>query len=215
MYNCYRPVPDSAKFELAKLKDSGQGIRALNLQYCGVQSPMLFQLLGYASGFLKIGTEIAAWPWRHPAEMPVLRQPWGSHVSLYDFALSRIPQQAVLTWLLGSSTSSLRILDLHEVPGIAVRKILGVHAPHPRLLRLLHFSLDSVAFLRQCTRLEELVIYNLPVFVPLAPELPPSIEHLPFRNPRHTFKNMLRPILDTIEVLPKLRIQRVYGSSRC
>ena len=126
----------------------------------------------------------------------------GTHVSLYDFALSRTPQQAVLTWFLGSSTSSLRILDLHGVSGIAVRKILGVHAPHLRSLRLLHFSLDSVAFLRQCTRLEELVIYNLPVFVPLAPELPPSIEHLPFRNPRHAFRNTLGPILDAIEVLP-------------
>ena len=208
------------QFALAKLKDSGQGIRALNLQYCGVQSPVLFQLLGIWSRirFLKIGTEIAAWPWRHPAETPVLRQPQAngdptdmvqrppSHVSLYDLALSRIPQQAVLTWLLGSSTSSLRILDLHEVPGIAARKILGVHAPHLRSLRLLHFSLDSAAFLRQCTRLEELVIYNLPVFVPLAPELPPSIEHLSFRNPNHTFRNTLRPILDAIEVLPKLRI---------
>ena len=208
------------QFALAKLKDSGQSIRALNLQYCGVQSPVLFQLLGIWSRirFLRIGTEIAAWPWRHPSETPVLRQPQTngnpndivqrppSHVSLYDLALSRIPQQAVLTWLLGSSASSLRILDLHEVPGIAARQILGVHAPHLRSLRLLHFSLDSAAFLRQCTCLEELVIYNLPVFVPLAPELPPSIEHLSFRNPRHAFRNTLRPILDAIEVLPKLRI---------
>ena len=176
---------------------------------------MLFQLLGILwlhIRFLKIGTESAAWPWRHPAEMPVLRQPWGptSHCTT-----SRSHASLNKQFSPGSSTSSLRILDLHGVSGIAVRKILGVHAPHLRSLRLLHFSLDSVAFLRQCTRLEELVIYNLPVFVPLAPELPPSIEHLPFRNPRHAFKNMLRPILDTIEVLPKLRIQRVYGSSRC
>jgi hypothetical protein len=208
------------QFALAKLKDSGQGIRALNLQDCGVQSPVLFQLLGIWSRirFLKIGTEIAAWPWRHPSETPILRQPQTngnpndvaqrppSHVSLYDLALSRIPQQAVLTWLLGSSASSLRILDLHEIPGIAARKILGVHASRLRSLRLLHFSLDSAAFLRQCTRLEELVIYNLPVLVPLAPELPPSIEHLSFRNPTHTLRNTLRPILDAIAVLPKLRV---------
>jgi len=208
------------KFVLAKLKDSGQGIRSLNLRHCGVQSPVLFQLLGIwpRIQFLKIGTEIAAWPWRQPTTTPVLRQPQPglngdplsqlppAHVSLYDLHLSRIPQQPVLTWLLGSSTSSLRILDLHEVPGISGRQTLGVHAPHLRSLRLLHFSHDSAAFLRQCTHLEELILYNLPVLVPLAPELPLSIEHLSFRNPTHTFRHMLRPILDAIEVLPTLRV---------
>lgn len=208
------------QFVLAKLKDSGQGIRALNLQYCGVQSPVLFQLLGIWPHirFLKIGTEIATWPWRHPAETPVLRQSISNgsrnditqrppaHVSLYDLALSRIPQPAVLVWLLGSSALSLRILDLREAPGIDARKTLGIHAPHLRSLRLLHYNLDSAAFLRQCTRLEEFVIYNIPVIVPLAPELPSSIEHLSFRNPKHTFRNTLRPILDAIEVLPKLRM---------
>lgn len=209
------------QFTLAKLKDSGQGIRALNLQYCGVQSPVLFQLLGIWSHirFLKIGTEIAAWPWRNPAETPILRQSISNggrndivaqrppaNVSLYDLALSRIPQPAVLAWLLGSSALSLRILDLREAPGIAARETLGIHAPHLRSLRLLHYNLDSAAFLRQCTRLEEFVIYNIPVIVPLAPELPPSIEHLSFRNPIHAFRNTLCPILDAIEVLPKLRI---------
>ncbi|KAI9566170.1 hypothetical protein HD554DRAFT_2025901 [Boletus coccyginus] len=210
------------KFVLAKLKDSGQGIRALNLRHCGVQSPVLFQLLGIwpRIQFLKIGTEIAAWPWRQPTTTPVFRQQLGtnrdprdrlsqlppSHVSLYDLHLSRIPQLPVLTWLLGSSTSSLRILDLHEVPGISGRQTLGAHAPHLRSLRLLHFSHDSAAFLRQCTHLEELILYNLPVLVPLVPDIPLSIEHLSFRNQRHTFRHTLRPILDAIEVLPKLRI---------
>ncbi|KAH0832343.1 hypothetical protein J3R83DRAFT_13359 [Lanmaoa asiatica] len=208
------------QFALAQLKDSGQGIRALNLQYCGVQSPVLFQLLGIWPHirFLKIGTEIAAWPWRHPAETPVLRQLTinegaddiaerpPAHVSLYDLALSRIPQPAVLAWLLGSSVLSLRILDLREIPGIAARETLAVHAPRLRSLRLLHFSLDAAAFLRQCTHLEEFVIYNIPVIVPLAPALPPSIEHLSFRNPLHDFRSTLGPILDAIEVLPKLRI---------
>lgn len=64
---------------------------------------------------------------------------------------------AVLSCLLASSASSLRILDLHEAPCIAAREILGVHAPYLRSLRLVHFSLDSAAFLRQCTRLEEFV----------------------------------------------------------
>ena len=208
------------QFVLAKLKDSGQSIRALNLQYCGVQSPVLFQLLGIWSRirFLKIGTEIGAWPWRRPADTPVLRssksnrdrneiaQRPPSHVSLYDLALSRIPQPAVLAWLLGSSASSLRILDLREIPGVTAREILGVHAPHLRSLRLLHYNLDSAAFLRQCTRIKEFVIYTIPVIVPLAPELAPSIEHLSFRNPIHTFRDTLRPILDAIEVLPRLRV---------
>lgn len=208
------------QFTLAKLKDSGQIIRALNLRSCGVQSPVLFQLLGIwpRIRFLRIGTEVAAWPWRRPAETPIWRRLQSSggvddiaqrppaHVSLYDLTLTRIPQPAVLTWLLGSSISSLRILDLRESPGVAVRQFLSVHAPHLRSLRLLHLSHDSAAFLRQCTRLEELVIYNLPVYVPLAPSLAPSIEHISFRNPGHTFRETLRHVLDAIEVLPKLRI---------
>ncbi|KAF8547674.1 hypothetical protein OG21DRAFT_1517153 [Imleria badia] len=215
-------VHEFDQFALAKLKDAGQGIRALDLHECDVQSPVLFQLLGIwpRIRFLKLGRQIAAWPWRVPSVTPLLsrihareaandmaqRPP--ARVSLYDLALSRIPQHPVLAWLLGSSAPSLCILDLHDVPSIAARKILGVHAPHLRSLRLLHFSLDSAAFLRQCTRLEELVIYNVPVDVPLAPGLPPSVEHLSFRNSRltTTFRNTLRPFLDAIEVLPKLRI---------
>ncbi|KIJ61141.1 hypothetical protein HYDPIDRAFT_169884 [Hydnomerulius pinastri MD-312] len=208
---------------LAELKKTGSGIKALNLQYCGVQSPVLFQLLEIWPGiqFLKVGTEIAAWPWRNPAEIPVLRQPNsgggpgntldtterpGASVSLYDLVLSRIPQPAVLTWLLTSSSASLRILDLREVPGPATRTILGLHAKRLRSLRLLHYSFDSAAFLRQCTELEELVLFHVPTMVPLAPALPPSIEHLSFRNPIHTYRNTLRPFLDAIEVLPKLRV---------
>lgn len=208
------------QFELAKLKDAGQTIRALNLQHCGVQSPVLFQLLGIwpRIQFLKIGMEIAAWPWRHPAETPVLRQQGSNgvpndiprrppaRVSLYDLALTRISQPSVLSWILGSSAASLRILELREGPGVAARDILGVHVPHLRSLRLLHLSIDSAAFLRQCTRLEELVIYTIPVVVPLAPHLPSTIEHLSFRNPTHTLRQTLQPILDAIEVLPNLRI---------
>ncbi|KAG9308466.1 hypothetical protein JVU11DRAFT_11808 [Chiua virens] len=207
------------QFALAKLKHAGQGIRALNLLDCGVQSPVLFQLLGIWPHirFLKIGTEIAAWPWRHPAETPVFRQLKGNAgndtaqrppacVSLYDLSLSRIPQPAVLAWLLGSSASTLRILDLRDFPGIEGREILTAHAPHLRSLRLLHFSTESAAFLRQCIRLEELVIYTIPIFVPLASAIPQTIEHLSFRNPRHASRSTLNPILDTIEVLPKLRM---------
>ncbi|KAF8120272.1 hypothetical protein EV363DRAFT_1374332 [Boletus edulis] len=215
-----RGLHDFDQFALAKLKDAGQRIRALNLQECGVQSPVLFQLLGiwHRIQFLKIGTEIAAWPWRQPATTPVLRRPQANggpdttpqrppaRVSLYDLALSRIPQLDVLAWLLGSSVSSLCILDLHEMPGVAARQTLGIHAPHLRSLRLLQFTPQSAAFLSQCTRLEELVVYNIPIIVPLAPGLPPSIEHFSFRNPSHAFRDTLHPIIHAIEVLPKLRI---------
>ena len=214
------------QFMLAKLKHSGRGIRALNLLSCGVQSPVLFQLVGIWPHvkFLKIGMEIAAWPWRHPGETPILRQPRHNgpnttakrpvaRASLYDLALTRIPPKHVLTWLLGSSASSLRILDLREAPDNVSREILGVHAPHLRSLRLLHFSIGSAAFVRQCTHLEEFVVYAIPVVVPLAHALPASIKHLSFRNPAHSHRSTLRPILDAIEALPKLRMVTCDKSS--
>lgn len=52
------------------------------------------------------------------------------------------------------------------------------------------------------------MVYSVPVVVPLVPYLAPSIVHVSFRNPGHSFRDTLRPILDAIDpgVLPMLRI---------
>ncbi|KAG2133285.1 hypothetical protein DEU56DRAFT_810758 [Suillus clintonianus] len=202
---------------LKKLGDAGRRLKALTLVKCGLQSPILFQLLNIWNNiqFLKIGHEIAAWPWRTAATTPVLRrntdpaelaQRHGAEVCLYDLALSRFPTPDVLTWLLESSADSLRILELRDIPGPAQRNILSLHAPRLRSLRLAHYNTYSAALLRMCTALEELVIYHVPTHFPLAPDLPPTIEHLSFRNPNHTYRNTLQPIIEAVDALPKLKV---------
>lgn len=201
---------------LGGLRDAGRKLKALTLVQCGLQSPILFQLLKTWNHiqFLKIEKEIAGWPWR-TAATPVLRrnvdaeelaQRPCAEVCLYELALSRFPAPEVLTWLLGSSTDSLCILELRDIPGPTHRTILAIHAPRLRSLRLAHYNKYSAALLRMCTALEELVIYNVPTHFPLAPDLPPTIEHLSFRNPKHTYRNTLQPIIEAVDALPGLKV---------
>ncbi|KAG2120533.1 uncharacterized protein F5147DRAFT_2690 [Suillus discolor] len=201
---------------LKKLGDVGRKLKALTLVQCGLQSPILFQLLKIWNNiqFLKIEKEIAAWPWRTPTT-PVLRMNTdadelahrpGAEVCLYELALSRFPTPDVLTWLLESSTDSLRILELRDIPGPTHRSILSLHAPRLRSLRLGYYNIYSAALLRMCTALEELVIYHVPTHFPLAPDLPPTIEHLSFRNPNHVYRNTLQPIIEAVDALPSLKV---------
>ncbi|KAG2058304.1 hypothetical protein BDR06DRAFT_950781 [Suillus hirtellus] len=201
---------------LHKLGDVGRKLKALTLVQCGLQSPILFQLLKIWNNiqFLKIEKEIAAWPWR-TATTPVLRRNIdaeelahrpGAEVCLYELALSRFPTPDVLTWLLESSADSLRILELRDIPGPTHRPILSLHAPRLRSLRLGYYNIYSAALLRMCTALEELVIYHVPTHFPLAPDLPPTIEHLSFRNPNHVYRNTLQPIIEAVDALPSLKV---------
>ncbi|KAG1894156.1 uncharacterized protein F5891DRAFT_1063565 [Suillus fuscotomentosus] len=201
---------------LQKLGDVGRKLKALTLVQCGLQSPILFQLLKIWNNiqFLKIEKEIAAWPWR-TATTPVLRRNTdaeelahrpGAEVCLYELALSRFPTPDVLTWLLESSADSLRILELRDIPGPTHRPILSLHAPRLRSLRLGYYNIYSAALLRMCTALEELVIYHVPTHFPLAPDLPPTIEHLSFRNPNHVYRNTLQPIIEAVDALPSLKV---------
>lgn len=219
LYELALSITEVHEFEeeiLKKLKDAGKKLKALTLVQCGLQSPILFQLLKIWNNiqFLKIEKEIAAWPWR-TAATPVLRrnvdaeelaQRPRAEVCLYELALSRIPTSDVLSWVLGSSTDSLRILELRDIPGPAHRAILSLHAPRLRSLRLAHYNIYSAALLRLCTALEELVIYHVPTHFPLAPDLPPTIEHLSFRNPNHTYRTTLQPIIKAVDALPSLRV---------
>ncbi|KAH7885019.1 hypothetical protein F5I97DRAFT_1320968 [Phlebopus sp. FC_14] len=200
---------------LAELETVGQGIRALNIRRCRVQSPVVFQLLDIwpSIRFLSIGTEIVAWPWRtlrNSSDTAVrLEARQGARVALYELVLSRTPSLNVLRWILASSSTSLRILDLREFPGAGTREILQLHAPLLRSLRLLHYNTFAAAFLRLCTGLEELVVYQIPLtivtFGTFSNDIPRSIEHLSFRNPPWAPTHTLRPILEAVDVLPKLR----------
>lgn len=170
-------------------------IRALRLERCGVQSPILYQLLTMWPGiqFLTIGAEMVETP---PTDLP--------KVNLKELMLSRsrIPPE-FLSWLLSDSDSTLQILELRDIPGQQLKNMMMRHGPHLRSFRVLHFNRTSADILRQCTRLEEFVVYHIPVIYPLE-NLPTTIEHLSFRNP--TKVAYAAHIIPVIEKLPNLRV---------
>ncbi|EIW81509.1 hypothetical protein CONPUDRAFT_144251 [Coniophora puteana RWD-64-598 SS2] len=199
------------------------GLRALSLSNFGVQSPIVFQLLAIWPHvqFFKLGSEVAAVPpgmrrgiWRQPAsaaqnanEPPsATDEIQGSPTRLYDLVLSRSPSATALGWLLASSSGTLRILDVRDGLGPLTRAVILPHAPHLRSLRFLRFSLDSIALLRECTHLEEFVLYHIPTVVPVAPHVPRTVQHFKFRNPIFNHSTKLQPVLDVVRALPNLSI---------
>jgi hypothetical protein len=214
---------------LEKLRGTGQRLKAFNLAYFSGELSILSNFLGIwpTIQFLKIGCWIGSTPLsRDIAASPMLQDnvndtgesAWrnGAEVCLHDLALVTTPAPEVLTWLLASSADSLRTLDLREAPGLMGRNVLAHHAPQLRSLRIASYNDDTVALLRMCTALKELVLYEfeLPPRCPLAPNLPPTIEHLCFtiRNPTYFITHQLlipttlQPLIDAVDVLPNLKV---------
>jgi hypothetical protein len=225
---------------LEKLRSAGQSLKAFNLVFFGGELSILYNLLGIwpTIQFLKIGCWIDSTPlpWDITASPMLQGNPndtvesaWrnGAEVCLHDLALVMTPAPEVLTWLLASSADSLHILDLREAPGLRGQNILARHAPQLRSLRIASYNDDTVALLRMCTALKELVLYELelPPRCPLAPNLPPTIEHLCFtvRSPTRpitrwslipTHRTTLQPLIDAVDVLPNLKVLTCSKSMR-
>ncbi|KAH9891679.1 hypothetical protein C8Q73DRAFT_700339 [Cubamyces lactineus] len=170
-------------------------VRALTILSCGIQSPIVYQLLEIwpSIEFLYIGNELAAPP---PKWSPAFR--------LYQLTLMRTPRHSILSWLLSSSTDSLRIASFRDAPGRDLDAILDVIGPRLRSLRMMNYSLRAAAVLRKCTRLEEFAIVQLSTLFALD-GLPPTIKHLKCRN-LPSEDQSLRSIIRAIGSLPELRV---------
>ncbi|OJA10581.1 hypothetical protein AZE42_04640 [Rhizopogon vesiculosus] len=204
---------------LEKLKVAGQRLKAFTLVHHGTQSPILFHLLRIWPNiqFLKVGSRIRTLPRcttpsppleRNTEDAGELRQRNGAEVCLYDLVISIFPAPKVLSWLLASSADSLRILELRQLPCLTERNILARHAPQLRLLRLWCYNDDSVALLRMCTALEELVLYGLEPSPcrPLVPNLPPTIEHFAFGIRDYHSCISLQPSISAVDAHPNLKV---------
>jgi hypothetical protein len=176
-------------------------IRSLRLMECSVQSPILYQLLALFPSveFLTLGVELIASP---PDTTPAFH--------LYELTLQRNPPSNVLRWLLASSETSLRILELRDLPGAHTPSDLAICCPHIESLRLMRYNAYSAAILRQCTNLLELVLLNVPMFVSF-PELPPSLEHFGLLIQTFTASVDLRPVVAAVDTLPRLRLLSFIG----
>ncbi|GBE84996.1 hypothetical protein SCP_0701810 [Sparassis crispa] len=171
-------------------------IQALSILLCGIQSPILFQLLGVwpTVRFLRIGTELNATP---PAR--------SSNLKLYELILHRNPSPEIARWLLSNPETDLQIAEFRDVPGPKWDDLLAEHGARLRSLRLTRYSAHAQAVLRHCPNLEEAVFYQVSPFPQLV-GLPSSLEHLGFRNPVWSSSPSLRSIISVIDTLPRLRI---------
>ncbi|KAF7346330.1 hypothetical protein MSAN_01860700 [Mycena sanguinolenta] len=182
------------------LRDASITIRSLRLLECSVQSPLLYELIGLLSAvqFLYIGVEIAAPP---PS--------WTPAIQLYELILQRTPTSQVLQWLLSSSTASLRILELRDLPSASTCMDIAECCSHIQSLRLMRYNAYSAAILLQCTNLLELVLLNIPTIASLS--LPSSLEHLALLTQTYTASVDLRTVVEAVESLPQLRILTFVG----
>ncbi|KAI0632157.1 hypothetical protein C8Q77DRAFT_905046 [Trametes polyzona] len=170
-------------------------IRSLALLSCGIQSPILYQLLQLwpCIEFLYLGVEIACPP-------PI----WTQTFQLYQLTLMRTPRYSILSWLLSASTESLRIIMFRDAPGRDVDPLLEVIGPGLRSLRFMNYIPRAAAVIRFCPRLEELVIVQLPTLFQLE-NLPRGLEHLSCRNLPGEDQS-LGSIIHAVEDLPHLRV---------
>ncbi|KAH9922823.1 uncharacterized protein BXZ73DRAFT_91541 [Epithele typhae] len=172
------------------------GIRAIAILSCGIQSPILYQLLSIwpCVNFLHLGVEIAAPP----------PKAWQPSFQLYELALMRTPRLWVFSWLLSSSTDSLRILTFRDLPWREFDPLLDKLGPRLRSLRLQNYSLRAVPTIRRCPNLEEFIVLRVPELIKLTP-LPQTVEHLSCRF-MLSENGSLAQAVDLVGSLPRLRV---------
>ncbi|KAI0335864.1 hypothetical protein GY45DRAFT_709476 [Cubamyces sp. BRFM 1775] len=170
-------------------------VRALTILSCGIQSPIVYQLLEIwpSVEFLYIGVELAAPP---PKWSPTFR--------LYQLTLMRTPRHSILSWLLSSSIESLEIASFRDAPGRDLDPILDDIGPRLRSLWMMNYSPRATKVLKKCTRLEEFSILQLSTLFALD-DLPPTIKHLKCRN-LPSEDQSLHSIIHAIRSLPGLRV---------
>jgi hypothetical protein len=180
---------------LAKFKDIAPNItiRSVKLLRASVQSPILCQLLSIwpSVQFLTVGTEMVTSPPPKPCNL-----------QLYELVLRRTPTEALLEWFLSTSLNTLRVLSLFDPPSQTIRSILSKYAPHLQSLRLFHYNLNTIAFLRLCMNLEELILVHVPDHF-VAENLPASIEHFGFSD---VARKSLKRVVSAVLKLPNLRV---------
>ncbi|KAI0648041.1 hypothetical protein C8Q79DRAFT_548000 [Trametes meyenii] len=182
---------DCTSSSLASCNQVPLRIRALTIVACGVQSPILYQLLEVwpTIEFLHIGVEIAAPPPK-----------WAPQFHLYQLSLMRTPPLSVLSWLLSTSVESLRIVSFRDVPGRALDPLLEAVGPRLRSLGLMNYNLRAAAVLEHCPNLEEFIVVQPSTLIPLR-NLPGTLEHLGCR-----ILPSIGVVTSTIASLPHLRV---------
>jgi hypothetical protein len=187
-------IPKFNEMEMAELQFIANSVklRALRLLRFGIQSTIAYQLISVwpTIQYLTIGSEIAAPP---PLPLP--------SIQLHELNFCRTSMRPrCLEWFLSGSETSLRILKFRDTPGQLMKRFLAKHTPYLKSLRMQRYDKDTADILRLCKRLEELVLFQLPIFIDVK-DLPLTIEHFSFYF-RATTRH---PLIALITTLPNLR----------
>lgn len=184
--------------DLEAIKLAGTQVRSLRLSGGSVQTPILFELLGSFPGirFLRVEVEFVAEPPCTPLQ----------GVQLYELILIRALPTATLQWLLSSSKSTLRILELRDIPSSETRSLIrDDYAANLHSLRLFHADRMTVSsLLPACTQLKQFVCLNLPRMTKLELFLPLSVETLTIIS--GSGQSYIGSILNTVESHPELKV---------
>jgi hypothetical protein len=200
LYELSLHVYDILRFnqlELAELRFIANTIqlRALRLLRFAAESVIIFQLISVwpTIQYLTIGSELTIPP---PIPLP--------NIKLHELSFFRTSiRPRCLEWLLSGSESSLRILQFRDTPGQQMKRIVRKHTQHLRSLRMQRYDKDTADILRSCTRLEELVLFQLPIFMEVK-DLPLTIEHFSFYFRGSAI--IRHPLIALIDTLPNLRV---------
>lgn len=185
------------ELELAELRFIANTVhlRALRLLQFSIQSVIVYQLISVwpTIQYLTIGSAIAV-----PPPIPEPR------IKLRELSFFRTTiKPRCLEWLLSGSETSLQILQFRDTPGPRMKKIVQKHAPYIRSLRMQRYDKDSADILHLCTRLEELILFQLPIFMDVN-DLPFTIEHFSFYFRGSAI--IRHPLIALINNLPNLRL---------
>lgn len=166
-------------------------LRALRLLRFGIQCTIAYQLISVwpTIQYFTAGSGIAT-----PPPLPL-------SIRLRELNFCRTSMRPrCLEWFLSGSETSLRILKFRDTPGQLMKRFLAKHTPYLKSLRMQRYDKDSADILRLCTRLEELVLFQLPIFIEVN-DLPLTIEHFSFYFRATT----CHPLIALVTTLPNLQ----------
>ena len=200
LYELSLHVYDIRKFnevELAELQFIAITVqlRALRLLRFVRQSTLIYQFISVwpTIQYLTVGSEIDV-----PPPLPLPR------IKLRELSFFRTTIRfRCLEWLLSGSETSLCVLQFRDTPGQQMKSIVAKHAPYLRFLRMQRYDKDSADILRNCTRLKELVLFQLPIFMEVK-DLPLTLEHFSFYFRGSAI--VRHPLIPLIKTLPNLRV---------
>ncbi|KIK52046.1 hypothetical protein GYMLUDRAFT_77960 [Collybiopsis luxurians FD-317 M1] len=173
-------------------------LRALRIGRCSVQSPILYELLQFfpTIQFLAVEVEIVAPPPFTP-----------NNVQLYELAMFRTLRSEICEWLLSGSRDSLRILEMRDLPSVAVSELLQEYGPRLESFRTMKYNYKTAKFVQSCTSLRELVILGLPAVPPLRVNvLSSTLEHLSLLHYHSDPSVDISDVVMLVEKLPNLRL---------